>query len=522
MATYSASSSDTHAEHPIQDVNAYSNDVTHSEGRKEGKASGEDVQYLVSFDIGDPKNPQNWSKARRWYLTILGGMLVLNATFSSSAPSGIAAALTEEFKLSEEVVTLTISLFVAGYCVGPLLWGPLSEEFGRRPVFIVSFFVYTMFQIGMALAKNTASLLVFRFLGGVFAASPLTNSGALISDIWDAKIRGKALAIFTLAPFAGPALGPTVAGFIYVSGTSWRWLFWVLTIFAGVCWILIVFTLPETYAPIILVQKARQKRKEGDTRCYAPMEVTKKTVGQQVEHVLARPFRMLFQEPMLFAATIYMSFVYGCLYLLFEAYPIVFTEGHGFSAGISGLMYLPLMLGGVTAVTTYLLTFNPRYEREVQRCSPHPVAPEFRMEMALIAAPIYAASFFWFAWTSSPSISFWAPLVAGGAMGFGICWIFLSLFNYIIDTYLMAAASALAANTVVRSLFGAGFPLFASQMYVKLGPQWASSLLGFVSLAMVPIPFVFLKFGARLRQKSKHAVAKHPSSRPNESSISSA
>ncbi|KAJ3883287.1 MFS general substrate transporter [Lentinula edodes] len=510
MSARSSSWSDTRAHHQVQSHNMIvnSDNTSQLEGRKEGNVTVDEDKYLVTFDIDDPKNPQNWSDARRWYLTFLAGMLVLNATFSSSAPSGIADALVEEFALSEEVVTLTISLFVAGYCVGPLLWGPLSEELGRRPVFIFSFFVYTMFQVGMALSKNTASLLVFRFLGGVFAASPLTNSGALISDIWDARTRGNALAIFTVAPFVGPALGPTVAGFIYVSGTSWRWLFWILTIFAGVCWILIVFTLPETYAPILLLQKARHMRQEGDTRCYAPMEVTEKTLSQQIENVLARPFQMLFQEPMLLAATAYMSFVYGCLYLLFEAFPIVFTEGHGFNAGISGLMYLPLMLGGVMAVIIYLLTFSPRYEREVRRCSPDPVVPEFRIEMALIAAPIYAASFFWFAWTSSPSISFWAPLIAGGAMGFGISWIFLSLFNYIIDTYLMTAASALAANTVARSLFGAGFPLFANQMYVKLGPQWASSLLGFVSLAMVPIPFIFLKFGAKLREKSKHAVAK--------------
>ena len=85
----------------------------------------------------------------------------------------------------------------------------------------------------MALAQNTASLLIFRFIGGTFAAAPLTNSGALISDIWDARTRGKALAIFTVAPFAGPALGPTIAGFISVAGVSWRWLFWVLTIFVS-------------------------------------------------------------------------------------------------------------------------------------------------------------------------------------------------------------------------------------------------------------------------------------------------
>ncbi|KAE9408218.1 MFS general substrate transporter [Gymnopus androsaceus JB14] len=473
--------------------------------------------YLVTFDIDDPKNPMNWSRAQRWYLTIFGGLLVLNATFASSAPSEVLGMI-EEFKLSDEVATLMISLFVAGYCVGPLVFGPLSEEFGRRPVFIGSFFIYTLFQVAMAVSKNTASILVFRFLGGTFASAPLTNSGALVADIWDSKTRGKALAIFTLAPFAGPALGPTVAGFMYVSGVSWRWLFGVLAIFAGVCWVGIVFTLPETYAPILLAQKARQKRKDtGDDRYYAAIEATKKTLAQQIENVLARPFVMLIQEPMLLSATVYMSFVYGCLYLLFEAYPIVFER---FNAGLQGLCFLPLLIGGAVGVTLYVLIFNPRYEREVARCAPNPVPPEFRLEMILIAAPLYAASFFWFAWTSYPSVSFWAPMMAGGLMGFSINWIFLGLFNYIVDSFAMMAASALAANTVVRSLFGAGFPLFAEQMYDKLGSQWASSLLGFIALIMVPIPFVFLKYGAKLRAKSKHAIA-NSSARSKESDNSS-
>ena len=123
------------------------------------------------------------------------------------------------FGFSQEVAILTISLFVAGYCVGPLIWGPLSEAYGRRPVFIGTFIVYTGFQVGCALSKNTASILVFRFLGGCFAAAPLTNSGALLADIWDTDHRGQAMSIFSLAPFAGPSIGPIVSGFISVSGT---------------------------------------------------------------------------------------------------------------------------------------------------------------------------------------------------------------------------------------------------------------------------------------------------------------
>ncbi|KAF7985297.1 hypothetical protein HWV62_6461 [Athelia sp. TMB] len=466
--------------------------------------------HLVNFTENDPENPKNWSNLKRWYLTMTAGLLVLNATFASSAPSGIVPQLMEQFSMSEELATLTLSLFVAGYCVGPLIWGPLSEVYGRRPIFILAFLVYTIFQVACAVATSTAQLLVFRFLGGVFAAAPLTNSGALIADIWDARTRGKALAMFTLAPFAGPALGPTVAGFIVVGGASWRWVFWVLTLFAGVCWVQIILTLPETYAPTLLVRKAARMRKEtGEPRYYAHTErLAKQTLAQTLNNTLARPFRVLVREPMLIAITVYMSFVYGCLYLLFEAYPIVFTEMHGFNAGVSGLMFLPLPLGGLVAVVLYIVYYNPRYERAMARCAPEPVPPEFRLEMAILAAPFFAVSFFWFAWTSYASLSFWAPMMAGLLLGWSICWIFLALFNYIIDAYLFVSASALAANTVCRSLAGAAFPLFATQMYDRLGPQWASSLVGFIALLLMPIPFVLTRYGPTLRLKSKYAPSK--------------
>ncbi|KAH7912566.1 major facilitator superfamily domain-containing protein [Hygrophoropsis aurantiaca] len=446
--------------------------------------------YLVQFEENDPNNPKR------------------------------------QFGFSEEIGTLTVSLFITGYVVGPIIFSPSSEVYGRRPIFIISFFVYTCFQIGCALAPNTAAMLIFRLLGGIFASAPLANSGALISDIWDAGERGTALAIFTLAPFAGPALGPIVAGAVAQGGLSWRWLFWILTIFAGACWVQIVLTIPETYAygflsrypvfrinyigsPVLLVQKATKLRKQtGDQRYYALMELQKISFAERVENILARPFKILFTEPMLLAITLYMSFVYGCIYLLFEAYPIVFTEGHHLNPVISGLMFLPLPIGGAIAVIMYIYIMNPRYERKVKECAPNPVPPEFRLEVAMIAAPFFVVSFFWFAWTSFPSISLWAPMMSGLLLGWSICLIFLGLFNYIIDAYLSVAASALAANTVVRSLFGAGFPLFATQMYTVLGPRWASSLIGFIALVMTPIPFILMKYGPTLRLKSKYAPSK--------------
>ncbi|KAF9806308.1 hypothetical protein IEO21_08731 [Rhodonia placenta] len=472
--------------------------------------------YEIHIAPDDPDHPFSWSRLYRWYLTMLAGVVLLNATFASSAPTGIVPQLMEHFSFGGEVATLTISLFVAGYCVGPLLWGPLSEQFGRRYVFIGTFIVYTGFQVGAALSPNTASILIFRFLGGTFAAAPLSNSGALISDIWDAGTRGEALAFFTLAPFAGPTLGPIVSGFMATAGVDWRWVFWVLTFFAGACLILIVLTLPETFLPIIMVRRAQKMRKEtGDDRYFAPYERQKLGFSQHVKRVLARPFLILFKEPMLLAITVYMSFVYGCIYILFEAYPIVYTEGHNFNEGISGLMFLPVFIGGCAGVFSYLLIFNPRYVKAQARYAPEPVPPEFRLEICMLAAPLFAISFFWFAWTSYPSISFWAPLISGFPLGWSIVWIFLALFNYIIDAYLFVAASALAANTVARSCFGAGFPLFATQMYNKLDPRWASTLLGCIAVLLGPIPFVLYKFGPAIRRRSKYAPTKPPVEQKN-------
>ncbi|KAF8908597.1 MFS general substrate transporter [Gymnopilus junonius] len=460
--------------------------------------------FLVQFEERELANPFQWSRLRRWYISWVTGILVLNVTFSSSAPSGIIDQLTEQFHMSQKVATLTISLFVTGYCVGPILWGPLSERYGRRPIFLWAFFFYTCTQLGLALATNATTVLVLRFLAGNSVLSPLSLSlRAVISDIWEAETRGKGLSIMSASPFVGPALGPAVAGFIGVN-TNWRWVFWLLTIFSAFCWVVVFLTVPETYTPVLLVYKAKRIRSDtNDTRYYAALERDPLQPLEVFSKVLSLPFKILFNEPMLIAMTIYLSFGYGCLYLLFEAYPFVFTEPHHLSPGLTGLTYLPLAVGGIFAIILYAVIFNPRYGKEVKKCAPDPVPPEFRLEIAFIAAPIFAISFFWFAWTSFPSISLWVPLMAGVPLGFSMCWIFLSMYNYIVDVYLSVAASAVAACTVCRSMAAAAFPLFAGNMYDKLGPQWASSILGFFAVVLIPIPFLLIRYGPVLRRKSK-------------------
>jgi hypothetical protein len=288
---------------------------------------------------------------------------------------------------------------------------------------------------------------------------------------------------------------------------------------AGVCLVVVFLTIPETYRPVLLVRKAERMRKEtGDNRYYAPKEMNKPTIRQRLYNILAMPFKILFLEPMLIAIVVYQSFLYGCIYLLFEAYPIVFAEGHHLNPGVSGLMFLPISIGGALGLLLYLIVYSPRYNRYVEEYAPDPVPPEARLEVTLLAAPLFAISFFWFGWTSYPSISLWSPLIAGGLMGFAILLIFLSLINYTVDAYLFAAASALAASTVSRSIFGAVFPLFARQMFESLNPRWASTVLGIVAAAMIPIPIVLRRYGPYLRSRSRFAPTVPPT-KPQNSAV---
>ncbi|KIJ47970.1 hypothetical protein M422DRAFT_163053 [Sphaerobolus stellatus SS14] len=464
--------------------------------------------FLITFGPDDSDNPKNWGRVYRWTLTVYASLFVFNSTFASSSPEGIIAPIIEHFKISEEVAILAISLFVAGYCLGPIVWGPLSEQVQRlnfRPIFLIGFVAYTGFQIGDALAPNTSALLIFRFLSGCFAASPLTNSGGLIADIWDAKTRGKALAFFSFAPFAGPVVGPIIAGYITVGGASWRWLYWTLALFAAGCLIIIIFLVPETYEPILLVKKANRRRAEsGDERYYAAYERKPvRPVLGQIKDIVAKPFILLFNEPMLIAVTLYLSFIYGCLYLEFEAYPIVFGQGHGLNAGVVGLAFLPALIGSGLALILYLTVFESIYARRVDSLKPLPVPPEERLRIAIWVGPIYVISYFWFGWTSYPRISFWAPMLSGLFLGAGFSMIFLALTNYTVDAYLSVSASALAVQTIVRSFAGAGFPLFANQLFDKLTPRWGSTLLGLVALALMPIPLLLTRYGPALRARSK-------------------
>ena len=392
-----------------------------------------------------------FSPLKKWSLTVLVGLATLAVSFNSSAYSGGAREVIREFGCSTEIFTLGISLFVLGFAIGPLIWGPFSELYGRQILFIGTYGALTAFNAGAGGAKNIETLVILRFWAGAFGSSPLTNAGGVIADMFAAKERGLALAWFSTAPFMGPAvrslspntcdstadapqLGPIVGGFVGET-IGWRWLEGIMAIFAGILWIVGSFVIPETYAPVLLRKRAAALSKATGRVYASKLELAPDgsrrppNVAATFKTALSRPWVLLFREPIVTITSVYMAIIYGTLYMLFAAFPIVFQQQRGWSEGIGGLAFIGVAIGFLLALA-YIIPDNDRFASVEQRAlaaGAHFAPPEARLPPAVIGAILLPIGLFWFAWTNYPSIHWAASIAAGIPFGAGMVLVFLSI-----------------------------------------------------------------------------------------------
>ncbi|EFY93947.1 MFS multidrug transporter, putative [Metarhizium acridum CQMa 102] len=462
---------------------------------------------LLAFKPDDIENPQNWSTLRRITVTISAVMLVMNATFASSAPSGCIPSIAKEFAISTEAAALTITLFLLGYCAGPLLFAPLSELYGRRWIFYISFTMYIAFNFLCAFAPNFGGLLVGRFLTGTLVSAPLSNAPGVLADIWHPLERANAMALFSTMVWIGPVLGPVVAGFLELK-KDWHWAFYVLIWLGAGTW-LIMLTIPETHAPTILLHKAKRARKAkipGYENVKAPAEMQDRSIKSVFGVALTRPWIILF-DPISLLCAIYLAVVYTLLYMLFSIYPIVFQERRGWNSGVGELPLIGTVVGAILGGSIVLYDTRRR-TKKIKRgeVKAGDMEPEDRLPLAMVGGVGFAAAMFWFAWTAEfDSVHWIVPTIAGGLLSTFMLLIFVAYLNYLVDVYLMYAASAIAANTIARSASGAAAPLYTNQLFHALGVGGGGSLVAGVATLLAVAPFVFYKYGKPIRVRSKFA-----------------
>ncbi|QKX55433.1 uncharacterized protein TRUGW13939_02526 [Talaromyces rugulosus] len=487
---------------------------------------GWDSQY-------DPANPRNFAPAKKWtLLAFISAITFLSPLASSMNAPGISIMDAEFHNSSTVLSSFAVSVFVLGFSVlipkyyhfrllgfsfllqnwcantvivcqvGPLLLSPLSEIYGRQPILNIANIFFSLWQIGCALAPNINALIAFRFFAGVGGSACLTIGGGIIADLFVVEQRGLATAMFSIGPLFGPVVGPLIGGFI-AQRAGWRWVYWVLLCATGTVTIGNIILNSETNHVVLMQRKTANLRKEIDRpelrSVYDIDSKVKKTRDVLIQGIF-RPLRILFRSPILLFLALYFAFVFGCMYLLFTTLSTLYIEVYHWEVELCGLAYIGLGMSFCVGVIVVARTSDATVVR-LTKANNNVYEPEMRLASSVIFALFIPISFFWYGWTSDKHVHWVVPIIALIPFGFGMMGIFLPVQTYFIDAGGRYAASAIAGLTAFRCLFGAFLPLAGPSMYASLGLGWGNSLLGFVALALVPVPAVIFKYGSRFRQR---------------------
>ncbi|KAL1306825.1 hypothetical protein AAFC00_005481 [Neodothiora populina] len=469
--------------------------------------------FIVEWEgPNDPMKPHNWSFGLRLWSTTVVGAVAFAGTAASSIDAAVLPQYAAYWGVSDVAASLATAMYLFGFAVGSQFAGPFSETFGRNLIYIVTMVVYMAFLVGCGAAPNFGAHITFRFLAGLFGATPLTVAGGTIADLFDALEKTYMFPYYAFIGFAGPLFGPVIGSFIGPSTLSWRWCEWLMLIFAGAITSVIILGQPETFAPLLLSWKAHHFRKiTGDDRFRSPLEVRKTSLWSRLKIAVYRPFVMIWTEPIILLMALYLTILYIVLFTFFVGFEFIFTDVYGISQGVTNIIWVAVFVGffplAITLPIIYNWTVKDIRKQEAEGHINPPPIPETRLWFTMLggafAIPI---SLFWMGWTDYESVSIWSPIVASGLFGYGVITIFISAYMYVIDSYAAYAASALSFVTFSRYLAAGGMTVVGIPFYKNMNPHITLTILGAISAAMVPVPFVFYYYGARIRIRSSYAV----------------
>ncbi|KAI1335579.1 major facilitator superfamily domain-containing protein [Xylariaceae sp. FL0016] len=470
-----------------------------------------DPDLVTWLGPDDPENPKNWAYSKKWVAVFVVSTFTLISPVSSSMVAPSLETIGEELGISQAFErNLTLSIFVLAYAVGPLAWGPLSELYGRIIVLQLTNLIFLFFNLGCGLAQNKGQLIAFRFLSGLGGSAPLAIGGGVLSDLFNAEQRGKALSIYSLAPLLGPAVGP-IAGAFITENVSWRWAFFATTIADAAIQACGLFFLRETYAPVLLVWKRRKLVKAtGNERLHTPWDDPNRTVWSTLRNALVRPFRLLATQPIVQCLALYMMYLYGLMYIVLTSFSTLFSgappTGYGMSLGIGGLNYISLGIGFFAGAQICAPLQDRIYARLKKRYG-GVGRPEYRTPMMAPGAFLVPVGLLIYGWTAEFKTHWIGPNIGAALFAAGAIICFQCLQGFLVDSYTRYAASAVGATTVLRSLAGFGFPLFSPSMYDRLGYGWGNTLMALLGVAIGwPGPILLWKYGEGLRKRSPFAA----------------
>ncbi|KAH8681311.1 major facilitator superfamily domain-containing protein [Xylariales sp. PMI_506] len=474
------------------------------------EASHPDLVTWAGSD--DPENPKNWPSGQKWLIIFIVSTFTFMSPLSSSMVAPSLKIIGDELGIQNSTEqAVVMSIFVLAYALGPLAWGPLSEVYGRTIILQGTNLIFLLFNLACGLARTKGQLIAFRFLSGFGGSAPLAIGGGVLSDLITPEKRGRAISTYSLMPLLGPALGPLIGAFI-TEHTTWRWVFYAVTIADATVQVSGLFFLRETYAPVLLSRKRdRLVRETGNTGLRTPFDNPDRTLARTLQIALTRPFRLLATQVIVQVLALYMMYLYGLIYITLVAFPALFSqprpEGYGESLGVSGLNYLSLGLGFFLGSQVAAPLQDRVYVALKRRNGGGAGRPEYRVPMMVPGAVLVPVGLLIYGWTAEYKVHWIAPNIGACVFAAGSVIGFQCVQTFLVDAYTRYAASAIGAATVLRSLAGFGFPLFASSLFDRLGLGWGCSLLALVGVLIGwPSPILLWFYGEKLRKKSPFAA----------------
>lgn len=469
-----------------------------------------DGEILVDYYTSDdPANPHNWSRSKRAFVTLQICLYTFavysgSAIYTSSIPNVI-----EIFDVGYTAASLPLALYVLAYGIGPLFFSPLSEIpiIGRNPIYLITFFLFVILSIPTALAKSFAGLLVLRFLQGFLGSPCLATGGATMQDMYSLLELPYAFTVWVSAAYCGPAIGPLLSGFA-VPVKGWRWSLWEIVWTSAPILVLMLLSMPETSTPNILRRRAaRLRHLTNEPRLKSQSEISQTGLKPSTiaMDALIKPLEITIKDPAIAFVNVYTSIVYAIYYSFFEVFPLVYPPMYGFNIGEVGVLFLCVLvgcIGGVAAYVAYLhFHLTPDIRAHGLRAQEHRLVPA----LGCVFGPVIGL--FIFAWTANPVIHWIASVIGITIYAASSFVIFQCIFVYVPLSYPTYAASLFASNDFFRSSFAFASILFARPLFVNLGVGKGVSLLGGLSFLGVVGIWVLWWMGARLRARSKFALA---------------
>ncbi|KAF5597810.1 major facilitator superfamily transporter [Fusarium pseudocircinatum] len=457
---------------------------------------------LVTWDgDSDPGHPYNWSRPRKWAITLLlsGGGLATLMSGAMLAPA--LETISHDLQTDAEETQIFLSIFVLAFAFGPMVLSPLAEVFGRRPTWIASSCFYILWNTVAGFSNSSGLLIASRLLSGLGASAEFAVTNPVLSDMWRAEERGTSFAISTFIPLLGPALGPIIGGAV-TQTVGWRWTFWVLSIFDGILVVIALFVFNETYDVVLLERRAAHLRKETGRAYFTEhMTASERSLRPVLLRALSRPFRLLFTQPILQVIAIFLAYNFGILYIVLSTFATLWIGRYGQSQWESGLHYFSLVIGYTIAAQGGAILMDKLWGYLKKKAGDDTV-PEYRVPLMLPGAILIPLGLFLYGWSAERHTAWIIPDIGIAIFGCGIILNTQALQAYVMDAFRKYVASASAASQFLRSIAGFAFPIFAPAMYHKLDYGWGNSLLALVFIVLGwPAPFLLWRYGATLRAK---------------------